>query len=83
MATALALTLLVAACSSRDAVTPQVRLVEIPSEVPAEAKRRCDAPVIVPVRDYRQREIVSLWNRDRAALRVCERRRALAVGEVK
>lgn len=81
MATVSALTLLVAACSSSDPATPEMRLVEVPREVPAEARRRCDDPVAVPVRDYRQREIVNLWNRDRAALRTCERRRALAAGE--
>lgn len=83
MAIASALTLLAAACSSSDPEPPQVRLVEVPREVPAEARKPCDPPVTVPKRDYRQREVVTFWNRDRAALRTCERRRALAAGGVK
>lgn len=81
MVIASALTLLAAACSFREEVAPELRLVEVPREVPAEAKKPCDPPVKVPKRDYRQREVVTFWNRDRAALRTCERRRALAAGE--
>lgn len=80
MVIASALTLLAAACSSADPKEPQVRLVEVPREVPAEAKKPCDRPSDLPDRDLKQGEVVTFWNRDRAALRACERRRALAAG---
>lgn len=75
--------LLVAACSSADPEAPQVRLVEVPREVPAEAKKPCDNPSDLPERDLKQSEVVTFWNRDRAALKICERRRALAAGGIK
>ncbi len=48
-------------------------------EIPAEARQPCAAPVLLPDRAITQRETVSLWARDRAALRACEGKRAAAV----
>jgi hypothetical protein len=48
--------------------------------VPAEAQRRCAEPVALPGRRLTEREVTSLWGRDRSALRTCEERRAAAVG---
>lgn len=64
-----------------------IRTVETARIIPEEAKKPCAAPVIIPDVPEGQflpaRDVTSLWARDRASLRVCERRRALAVGEGK
>lgn len=80
MAMAAALAVSAAACSTADQVQPVVRTQIIEREVPAEAKKPCAAPVTLPDRDLTQREVTSLWGKDRTALRVCEGRRAAAVG---
>lgn len=73
--------ILVAACSSPERPEPVIRTVEVSRPIPEEAKRKCSRPVATPERALRAGEIVPLWNRDRLALRECENRRALAVGE--
>ncbi len=59
---------------------PIVRTVIVTPEIPAEAKLKCAQPVTLPDRDLTGSETVSFWGRDRAALRICETRRAAAVG---
>jgi hypothetical protein len=45
---------------------------------PAAALVACSSPVPLPDRNLDAGETVSLWGRDRAALRICEARRAAA-----
>lgn len=59
-----------------------VRTVFARPALPAAARQRCDAPVATPDRDLNEREVASLWSRDRLALRACETRRAAAVAAV-
>ena len=68
---------LVSACASSP--PPVVRTELVRAAVPAEAQRRCDDPVALPGRRLTEREVTSLWGRDRSALRTCEERRAAAV----
>ena len=49
-------------------------------EIPAEAAKPCQAPVIIPDRDLSEREVHDFWGADRTALRVCEARRSAAAG---
>ncbi len=57
-----------------------VRTVIVEREQPAEVRTPCPAPVPLPDRDLEEAETQSLWGRDRTALRICEVRRAAAVG---
>ena len=75
-----ALAAIASACSTNPKPGPVVRTVFLKPELPAEAKIRCPAPVTLPDRDLAEQEAASLWGRDRAALRICEARRAAAVG---
>jgi hypothetical protein len=77
-----ALAVIVSACSPGDR-EPIVRTVIVTPEIPTEAKLKCADPVNLPDRDLTGAETVTLWGRDRAALRICETRRAAAVGEAK
>ncbi len=79
MATAVALMLVVSACSRAE---PVVLASTARPVLPAEARLQCDEPVPKPERDLFAREVLSLWSRDRVALRICERRRAAAVQSV-
>ncbi|CAH0339591.1 hypothetical protein [Rhizobium sp. CECT 9324] len=49
-------------------------------ELPAEAKKPCPDPVVLPDRDLTEAEIATNWGADRTALRVCETRRSASVG---
>ena len=66
------------ACSTSDR-TPIVRTEFVTSEVSAEAKKPCAAPVPLPDRDLTAGETQTYWGADRTALRVCESRRAAAI----
>lgn len=57
-----------------------MRTVFVARELPAEAKRKCADPVSLPDRNLSEAEATSLWGRDRTSLRICETRRAAAVG---
>lgn len=57
-----------------------VKTVYVEREVPAAAKQRCADPVVLPDRNLTDKETASKWGADRTALRVCEARRAAAVG---
>jgi hypothetical protein len=58
-----------------------VKTVYVEREVPAAAKVKCADPVLLPDRDLTDKETASKWGADRTALRVCEARRAAAVGD--
>lgn len=47
--------------------------------LPSLARVACDKPAALPDADLSEREVASLWGRDRVALRACETRRAAAV----
>ena len=71
-------------CSTADEPpAPVIRTVTVERETPAEAKRKCDDPVRLPDRHLNETETHDLWGKDRTALRVCESRRAAAVGTAK
>ncbi len=76
-----ALAAIVSACSTNNRDVPIVRTVVVTPEIPAEAKIRCDNPILLPDRDLTAPETATLWGRDRSALRICETRRAAAVGD--
>lgn len=80
MVALVALAATVSACSIDSRPEPIVRTVIAIPEIPLEAKIKCPAPVALPDRDLGGQETASLWGRDRTALRVCETRRAAAVG---
>lgn len=73
--------LLAAGCSTPSG-EPQVRTVFHVPALPAEARKRCDAPSAIPPRDLTAAEVAGLWGRDRVALKICETRRAAAVAAV-
>jgi hypothetical protein len=56
-----------------------VKTVYVEREVPAVARQKCAAPVVLPDRDLTDKETASSWATDRSALRICEMRRAAAV----
>lgn len=74
------LAFLVSGCAFFHRDPPVVRTQIVKPPIPAEAQRRCDEPVTLPGRRLTQREVTSLWGRDRSSLRTCEQRRAAAVG---
>ena len=80
MVALVALAVIASACSIDSRPEPIVRTVIAIPEIPSEAKLKCSAPVTLPDRDLGGQEAASLWGRDRNALRVCETRRAAAVG---
>jgi hypothetical protein len=57
-----------------------LKTVYVERELPAAARQKCDDPVLLPDRDLTDKETASKWGADRKALRVCEARRAAAVG---
>jgi hypothetical protein len=59
-----------------------VKLEIVRPQLPATARQTCAAPVALPDRDLAAAEVTSGWGRDRAALRICETRRAAAVAAV-
>jgi hypothetical protein len=59
-----------------------VKLELIKPTLPVSARKRCAEPVEAPDRDLLEGEATDLWNADRAALRICETRRAAAVAAV-
>lgn len=69
----------VCGCSTKPADAPTVLLKMANPTVPATAAQPCDQPAGLPDRDLTERETATYWNRDRAALRDCEGRRAAAV----
>lgn len=80
MTALVALAMIVSACSTNDNPAPVVRTVVIEREIPAEAQKPCDDPVVLPDRRLSDPETQSYWGRDRTALRVCEARRAAGAG---
>lgn len=61
---------------------PTVKLELARPELPEAARQRCADPVTLPDRDLTESEVTSAMGRDRAALRICETRRAAAVAAV-
>ncbi|WP_205909016.1 hypothetical protein [Metarhizobium album] len=59
-----------------------MRTVTIRSEIPPEARKACDRPVVLPDRNLTSQETAGNWNKDRTALVACETRRAAAVAAV-
>lgn len=49
---------------------------------PAQARVACAQPVKIPDRAITEVETHNLWGRDRGALRICEQRRAAAIGAI-
>jgi hypothetical protein len=82
MATLAALAAIASACSQTNAPPPVVVKV-VETTIPAEARKPCAAPVALPDRDLTQSEATAAWGRDRANLRICEKRRAAAVAAIK
>lgn len=73
--------LTVSACSiSADVPPPVVKTVYVEREVPAVAKQKCAEPVKVPFRRLSEAETRAALLTDGHSLRVCEARRAAAVG---
>lgn len=70
---------LVSGCSTKPADEPTVLLKETQRTVPPTAAEPCARPLLVPDRDLTEEETGKYWNRDRAALKDCEGRRAAAV----
>lgn len=54
----------------------------ITPEIPATARTPCAPPSLLPDRSLTEAEVTGFWGKDRAALRVCEERRAAAVAAV-
>ncbi|UTO29297.1 hypothetical protein [Bartonella harrusi] len=50
--------------------------------LPPLAQVACSRPLFLPERALNTREVVHYWGRDRAALLICEQRRAAAVRAV-
>lgn len=73
-----ALAVTVCACSTVN--EPMLHTIVVTPEISAEAQTPCAAPVTLPDRDLTEAEATPLWGADRRALRVCETRRAAAVG---
>lgn len=74
-----ALAAIASACSTSDREEiPVPQFVE--RETPNEAKQTCPPPIALPDRDLSEKEVSDFWGVDRTALRVCEARRAAAVG---
>lgn len=71
-------TVIVSGCFGR-AQEPVIRVVAAAPPVPVSAREACE-PTPLPDRDLSQGEVTSLWGQDRNTIRVCNRRRALAVG---
>lgn len=80
MTALVALAMIVSACSTIDKPAPAVRTVVIERDIPAEAKKPCDDPVILPDRRLSDPETQTYWGKDRTALRICEARRAAGAG---
>lgn len=57
-----------------------MRTVLVQQQIPSSAKMACPAPVTLPDRDLSQSEAQTFWGTDRTSLRICEARRAAAVG---
>lgn len=76
---AVALAASACACSTKDDPAPVIRTVTIERQIPAEARKPCADPVILPDRRLSETETTNLWGRDRTALRVCETRRVAGV----
>ncbi|WP_375679181.1 MULTISPECIES: hypothetical protein [unclassified Bartonella] len=51
-------------------------------ELPPVVRMVCSRPALLPERALNAREVVHYWSRDRAALLICEQRRAAAVQAV-
>ncbi len=72
----------IASACSTTPVEPTVKLELVKPELPEAARQRCADPLRLPDRDMTAAEVTSNWGRDRAALRICETRRAAAVAAV-
>lgn len=69
------------ACSPTDPM-PIIRVVEKKATIPDSARQKCAQPVALPDRDMTSGEVTVKWGADRAALSICETRRAAAVAAV-
>ena len=76
---AAALAAIASSCSSADPAEPAVKVEFARPVLPAEARKACAAPAILPGRDLTEKEVTNFWGRDRAALVQCEYRRSAAV----
>lgn len=69
------------ACSPTDP-KPVVRVVEVKVAIPDSARQKCAQPAALPDRDMTSGEVTVKWGADRAALSICETRRASAIAAV-
>lgn len=76
-----ALAVIVSACS-QTSPEPTVRVEMQRPVLPDAARQACADPRQLPDRDLSSREVATNWGADRAALRICETRRAAAVAAV-
>lgn len=61
---------------------PTVRTEFMRPVLPEAARKACERPVVIPKRALTEKDVVSLWGRDRKELVVCESRRKAAVDAV-
>lgn len=80
-ATLAALAVIASACSPVDP-KPIVRVVEVTATVPDSARQPCPRPTTLLDKDMTSSEVTVKWGADRAALSICETRRAAAVAAV-
>ena len=81
MALLAALAATASACSTRaERTVTQTRIVR--PALPPVARAPCDRPQALPDADLSAEAATRLWGRDRAALRICESRRAAAVAAI-
>lgn len=73
------LTLAASACSTPPQGPPVVKVEYLSPSPPPAALKRCDDPQRLPPRGLTAAEVTTFWGRDRAALEICESRRAAAV----
>lgn len=72
-----ALVAVMSACSQTERVVIKTEFIR--PTLPPVALKPCENPQVVPQRDLSQREVTTLWGRDRVNLRGCELRRAAGV----
>lgn len=72
----------IASACSRAELKPVIRTEISPVVLPEAARRPCARPAALPDRDMTSGEVTVTWGADRAALVVCETRRAAAVAAV-
>lgn len=78
---AVALALSVAACSTQSD-RPIVRTQLVVPELTAAQRSECLRPVVIPKRALTEKDVVSLWGRDRRELVVCGARHKSTVATI-